>query len=348
MRVLLTGNNGYIGSVLAPRLAAKGHQVVGFDSGYYRDCGIGAAPQSVVTQIAKDIRQVTAADFDGIEAVIHLAALSNDPLGAFDETLTTAINYEATRAIARLSKAAGVRRFVYASTQSIYGISNADEPLDEDTSIKNPLTAYAKTKWAAECELKKLNDDRFTVVCFRPSTVFGASPRLRCDIVFNNLVACAYTTGRIEIKSDGTPWRPVGHVADVCRAFCAGLEAPAELVAGQAFNVGIKDGNYTVRQLAEAAQRAVPNSELGFTGEHGADSRTYRVSFDKILTVLKDYYQPTWDLDRGGAELVTFFKKNSFTEAMFRGRTCNRLAQLEYLVKTNRLDPNPFWQQTHG
>ena len=344
MKVLLTGNNGYIGSVLAPQLAAKGHQVVGFDSGYYRDCGIGAAPQSVVTQITKDIRQITAADLDGIEAVIHLAALSNDPLGAFDETLTTAINYEATLTLARLSKTAGVRRFVYASTQSIYGISDAETALDEDASTKDPLTAYAKTKWRAEQELRDLNDEDFTVVCFRPSTVFGASPRLRCDIVFNNLVACAYTTGKIEIKSDGTPWRPVVHVADVCRAFCAGLEAPAELVAGQAFNVGIKDGNYTVRQLAEAAQRAVPNSTLVFTGEHGADSRTYRVSFDKILTTLKDYYQPTWDLDKGGAELVLFFKKNNFTEAMFRGRACNRLAQLEYLVKTGQLDAHLFWQ----
>lgn len=347
MNVLVTGNQGYIGSVLTPLLTAKGHQVVGFDSGYYEDCGVGAASVSVVTQIRKDIRRVTAVDLDGVEAVIHLAALSNDPLGAFDETLTTDINYEATMTLARLSKAAGVKRFVYASTQSIYGISNADEPLDEDTSIKNPLTAYAKTKWQAEQGLRVLNDGDFTVVCFRPSTVFGASPRLRCDIVFNNLAACAYTTGRIEIKSDGTPWRPVIHVEDVCQAFCAGIEAPGELVAGQAFNVGIKNGNYTVRQLAEAAQRAVPGSTLVFTGEHGADARTYRVSFEKILTVLKDYYQPAWDLDQGGAELVLCFKKNNFTEAMFRGRTCNRLAQLEHLVQTGQLDAHLFWQQTH-
>jgi nucleoside-diphosphate-sugar epimerase len=186
--------------------------------------------------------------------------------------------------------------------------------------------------------LNKLQSENFIVTSFRPSTVFGASPRLRCDIVFNNLVACAYTTGKIEIKSDGTPNRPVVHVKDVCAAYLAGLTAPSELVAGRAFNVGIPNGNFTVRQLAEAAQRAVPGSELTFTGEHGNDARTYRVSFSRILTELKDYFKPEWDLDRGGEELIKLFKKVNFNEEDFRGKKTTRLAQLSYLQQINELD----------
>ena len=181
------------------------------------------------------------------------------------------------------------------------GISKTDAELDEDLSEKNPLTSYARTKWDAECELKRMTDKEFNVTCFRPSTVFGASPRLRCDIVYNNLVGCAYSTGRIEILSDGTPWRPVVHVHDVSNAFIAGLEAPLSLVSGESFNVGIPNGNFTVRNLAEAAQRSVPGCELVFTGEHGNDSRSYQVSFRKILTQLKDYFKPEWDLNRGGS-----------------------------------------------
>jgi len=225
----------------------------------------------------------------------------------------------------------------------MYGVARLDQELDEDDSEKNPVTVYARTKWEAECELMKLNDNDFTVVCFRPSTVFGVSPRLRCDIVFNSLVASAYTTGTIEIKSDGTPWRPVVHVRDVSSAFIAGLEAPRELVAAQSFNVGIVDGNYTVRDLATAAQMSVPESTLTFTGEHGPDSRTYKVGFNKILTVLADYYHPEWDLIRGGRELVEYFKKIGFSEEHFRGQTCNRLAQLSYLMKSNQIDNNLYW-----
>jgi nucleoside-diphosphate-sugar epimerase len=237
-----------------------------------------------------------------------------------------------------MARSAGVSRFIYSSSQSMYGVSNSSSELEEDNSEKNPITAYAKTKWLAECALKDLQTSSFTVVCFRPSTVFGVSPRLRCDIVFNNLVACAYTTGRIEIKSDGTPWRPVVHVRDVCEAFLAGLEAPQHIIAGRSYNVGIPNGNFTVRQLAEAAQRSVPGSSLTFTGEHGNDSRTYKVSFDRILTELKDYYRPKWDLDRGGKELVGLFNKISFNENNFRGRLCNRLLQLKHLQSEYQLD----------
>ncbi len=183
----------------------------------------------------------------------------------------------------------------------------------------------------------------FHVVCFRPSTVFGASSRLRCDIVYNNLVACAYTTGKIEIKSDGTPWRPVVHVRDVCQAYIAGLEAPLGLVSGQSFNVGIPNGNFSVRDLAEAAQRSVPGSSLVFTGEHGTDARTYKVSFKKILTVLKDHFKPEWDLDRGGRELVEMFKRVDFKEEDFRGRSCTRLKQINFLLAQGSLDKQLKW-----
>lgn len=337
MKILVTGDRGYIGSVLTKMLLDKSHEVIGYDTDYYADAELYKRDHSY-RQIVKDIRDIAAEDVQGLDAVIHLAGLSNDPLGALAPHLTEEINYEGTIKLARLARQAGVSRFIYSSSQSMYGISNTQQELDEDDSKKNAITAYAKTKWKAELKLRELGDNEFTVVSFRPSTVFGASPRLRCDIVFNNLVGCAYTTGKIEIKSDGTPWRPVVHVRDVSNAFIAGLEAPKGLVANQAFNVGIPDGNFTVRDLAEAAQRAVPGSTLTFTGEHGPDARTYRVSFKKILAVLKDYFKPQWDLDRGGKELVETFRRINFTEEQFRGRMTNRLMQLEFLLRSSKLN----------
>lgn len=334
MRVLVTGNQGYIGTVLVPMLLERGFDVVGFDLGLYEECLL--IPDSPrITQISEDIRNIKPADLRGVDAVIHLAGLSNDPLGELSPGLTEDINLSGTLKLAELSKKEGVQRFVFASSQSMYGISSADTELDEDLSEKNPITSYAKSKWDAECNLKKLNDETFTAVFFRPSTVFGASPRLRMDIVFNNLVGCAFTTGSIEIKSDGSPWRPVVHVRDVCEAFISGLIAPKDLISGRAFNVGIPNGNFTVRDLAEAAQRAVPESKLKFTGEHGGDSRTYRVSFNRILTELKDYFSPQWDLDRGAKELISLFKEVNFTEKDFRGRLTNRLPQLKYFMEKN-------------
>ena len=255
-RVLVTGDKGYIGTVLSRILLERGYAVSGLDAGYYEDCLLEPVAQNYPSSRC-DIRDVSSGSLKGVSAVVHLAALSNDPLGELSPGLTEKINFEATIKIATLARAAGVSRFVYASSQSMYGIANSSDELDEDNSEKNAITAYARTKWEAELQLKELATDDFTVVCFRPSTVFGASPRLRCDVVFNNLVACAFTTGRIEIKSDGTPWRPVVHVRDVCAAFIAGLEAPRELIAGRSYNVGIPNGNFTVRDLAEAAGRAV-------------------------------------------------------------------------------------------
>ncbi len=343
MNVLVTGNQGYIGSVLGPMLRTHGDVFVGLDSGYFKDCRLSPVDENF-KQITKDTRDVVLADLEGFDAVIHLAGLSNDPLGEFAPHLTDEINLRATIRLAEMARSVGVKRFVFASSQSMYGVSNTSDELDEDDSEKNPVTAYARTKWRAEVELRKLMTDDFTVVFFRPSTVFGASPRLRCDIVFNNLVACAYTTGRIEIKSDGTPWRPVVHIRDVCSAFIAGLKAPSSLVNGRSYNVGIPDGNFTVRDLAEAAQRSVPGSSLVFTGEHGKDSRTYRVSFRRILTELSEYYKPSWNLDRGGEELVKMFKRTNFSQQQFRGSQTIRLAQLRGLLDANKLDGDLRWK----
>lgn len=342
MKIMVTGNRGYIGSVLTKELQSRGYEVLGYDAGYYAGLELGE-PIQPNTQIKKDIRDAVAEDFKGVNAVVHLAALSNDPLGELDPNLTRDINFKGTMHLAQCAKTVGVSRFLYASSQSMYGISKSAEELDEDKSEKNPITMYAKTKWEAECGLKKMCDKSFVVVCFRPSTVFGASPSFRADIVFNNLVGYAFATGKIEIKSDGTPWRPVVHVRDVAKAFIAGLEAESELINGESFNVGIENGNYTVRELALAAQKTVPQSTVTFTGEHGQDARTYRVSFKKILNMLKDYYKPEWDLERGGKELVDFFSKVNLTEDKFRGKECNRLQQIKYLLENNLIDGNLRW-----
>jgi nucleoside-diphosphate-sugar epimerase len=311
--------------------------VRGFDSGLFADCTLSEV-EAPGDQIWRDIRAIEAVDVEGLDGVIHLAGLSNDPLGELDPSLTQAINFDATVRLGELARNAGVRRFVYASSQSMYGISDSDQALDEDLSEKLPLTAYAKTKWEAELALMSMRAPGFEVTAFRPSTVFGASPRLRCDIVFNNFMACAFTTGSVEIKSDGKPRRPAVHVLDVCEAFIAGLEADASLVDGRAFNVGVADGNYTVRQLALAAQAAVPGTDLVFTGEHGSDSRTYTVGFDRILGELGSHFNPSWDLDRGGAELIRFFRETGFEERHFRGGVCNRLIRIGELIEAGRID----------
>ena len=328
MKIMITGDLGYVGSVLVPMLVERGYEVVGLDIGYFVDCTLGPTLDKD-QRILKDIRSVSADDVQGVDALIHLAGLSNDPAGELQPELTEQVNLDATIKLGHLAKSVGVKRFIYASSQSMYGISSSTEELDEDLSEKLPLTTYARTKWEAEIALKELQSDSFSVICFRPSTVFGVSPRLRCDIVFNNFVACAYTTGKIEILSDGTPWRPVVHIRDVCSAFIAGVEAPLEIVAGRSYNVGIQNGNFSVRDLAEAAQRAVPGTTLKFMGQHGRDSRTYKVSFKRILSELSDWYKPEWDLESGGRELVEFFKVVNFTEADFRGPKTNRLPKLK-------------------
>lgn len=340
-KVLITGSQGYVGSVLIPMLAKRGYEITGLDTNYYTESDLQNRFINYPL-FNKDVRDVTSRDLYGFDAVIHLAALSNDPLGELEPWWTYDINLLGALNVAKAAKRAGIERFIYVSSQSMYGVSETDEELDEDYSKKKPLTSYAATKWYAERALKQMGDSNFHTIFFRPSTVFGVSPMLRCDIVFNNLVACAYTTGKIEIKSDGTPWRPIVHVQDVCNAFIAGLEAPLGLVSGRAYNVGVPNGNYTVRDLAEAAQRSVPGSELVFTGEN-RDNRTYKVSFQRILTELAEWYQPVWDLDKGGRELVEFFNHIDFTEEDFRTK-CVRFKTLAKLMVDDKLDEELRWK----
>lgn len=335
--IMVTGNLGYIGSTMVPFLTEeRGYNVVGYDIGYYEDCYLKSAPQKLVKQIKKDVRDCIPADFEGIDYVIHLAGLSNDPLGDFDESLTYAINHEGTMRMARCAKEAGVKRFAYASSQSVYGISDTSKAADED-SPKNPITAYAKTKWMCEGELKELCDDNFCATILRPATAYGASPNMRCDIVFNGFVAYAYTQKLIEIKSDGTPVRPMTHVRDISSAFLATLEAPIGLVKGEAFNIGTTDNNYTVRELAEIAQKCVPDSKLTFTGEH-TDPRSYRVSANKILTVLKDYYKPEWNIERAGKQLIDFYDEIHFDKETFDSYKVTRLKCLKKRIEEGTIN----------
>ena len=339
MKILITGNLGYIGSVLVPYLQKDRYEVIGFDVGYYKD-NLLKKTKTLENQILKDLRDVNEEDLENIDTVIHLASLSNDPLGEFNPDLTNQINNICTINLARLAKKNGVKRFIYASSQSMYGISNTSQELDEDTSVKNPITAYAKTKWNSEQEIMKLIDENFLVCAFRPATVFGPSPRFRCDIVYNNLTLNAFINDIIDIKSNGKPWRPVIHIEDVCSALKAGVVAPKELINGQAFNVGILDGNYTVRQIAEAAQKRNKNSELRFTGKYGKDERTYKVSFEKIYRVLKDFYKPKWNLENGGDQLIEFLNEIQLDEKNFRGPRTNRIMQLKYLSENKLVDKN--------
>jgi nucleoside-diphosphate-sugar epimerase len=336
--IMVTGNLGYIGSTMVPVLTQAGYEVTGYDIGYYADCYLAERKQTLVKQIKKDVRDVVPEDLAGIDCVIHLAGLSNDPLGEFNESLTEDINYRATMRFAECAKKAGVKRFLYTSSQSVYGISDTSKEVDEE-GRKDPITAYAKTKWQSECGLKDLCTDDFIVTCLRPATAYGASPNLRTDIVFNAFVAYAFTNKLIEIKSDGTPWRPMTHIRDITAAFIACVEAPPELIFNQVFNVGTDNNNYTVRQLAEAAQKCVPDTELTFTGEH-TDPRSYRVSSKKILTTLRDYYKPQWNIEKGALDIMNFYKSVNFDIATFNGYKCIRLKALKKKIADGTLDGN--------
>ena len=329
--IMVTGNLGYIGSVMVPFLTdEKSYNVIGYDIGYYENCYLKNAPQKLVKQIKKDIRDCSLEDFEGVDYVIHLAGLSNDPLGALDEAITYSINHEGTIKFAKCAKQAGVKRFAYASSQSVYGISDTSWCSDED-SVKNPITAYAKTKWICEGELKELCDDDFVITILRPATAYGASPNLRCDIVFNGFMGYAYTNKVIEIKSDGTPVRPMSHIRDISSAFSAVLEAPSELVKNEVFNIGTSDNNYTVKELAEVAQKYVPGCDLIFTGEH-TDPRSYRVSSKKILTVLRDFYKPEWNIEKAGEQLMNFYDEIKFDGEIFNGWKVSRLKCIKKLI----------------
>lgn len=341
MKILLTGNLGYAGSVLTGLLRQKGHTVIGYDTNYYDGCEFFLSPPAPHVQIKKDIRDVSRDDLALADAVIHLAALSNDPLSMLSPERTEDINFRATVRLAKLAKDAGIKRFVFASSCSMYGI--AGEEVSEDSPLA-PLTPYAVSKVNAEKELSRMADENFSPVFLRPGTAYGVSPMMRFDLVVNNLVGWAYTTGKIKIMSDGTPWRPVIHVEDFAAGFIAALEAPKELVRNQAFNLGKNEENYQIRDIASAVKEIIPGCELEYTKEHGVDTRTYRVNFDKIRTTMQDFWQPTWTLKDGIKQLYDFFREHKLSYEDFIGSKYTRLKRIQELVRENKLDERLFWQ----
>src|SRR5262245_43895324 len=327
MRVLVTGSHGYIGSVVAPLLADSGHDVVGLDTFFYQGCDFGSEVGKVES-LSRDVREVAPDELEGFDAIVHLAALSNDPLGDFDAALTAEINCEATLRLARAARESGVRRFVFASSCSMYGASETDVAVDEDAPLK-PLTAYAESKVRSEEGLVELAGPDFAPVSMRNATVFGVSPRLRLDIVLNNLAAWAHTTGRIRLLSDGMAWRPLIHVEDVARATLALLDAPEDEVRGEAFNVGTDKQNYLVRQLAEVLA-AVTGCGIEVAEGSSADQRSYRVDFSKLARDFPDL-EFKWDAERGAVELIEAYREVGLTRTDFDGNRYVRLRRLKSL-----------------
>lgn len=342
MKVLVTGNNGYIGSMLTRILVEKGHQVTGLDINYYAGCEFNKVHFPPIKQINKDVREVSKRDLENIDAIIHLAALSNDPLGEFDARLTDVINYQATVMIANLARESGIRRFIYASSCSMYGIAGEDA-VGEDSPLA-PVTAYAVSKVKSEEALSKMADDDFSPVLLRAGTTYGIAPMLRCDLVVNNLVGWAFTTGKIRIMSDGTPWRPTIHVQDLSHAYVACLEAPIDIIHNEAFNVGQNKENYQIRDIASVVEGIVPGCKVEYTYEHGADSRTYRVSFDKISTKLRGIFTPEWHIEKGVREIYEAYKAHGLTYEEFTGNKYIRLNQLKKLLQQKAIDENLSWK----
>lgn len=340
MKVLMTGHNGYIGSVMGPLMERAGHHVIGLDTYLFEQCTFG--PETEDRPASRmDIRDVSAEDLAGFDAVVHLAALSNDPLGNLNARATYEINHEASVQLARLAKAAGVPRFLFASSCSLYGVAGEDM-LDETASF-NPITPYGESKVLVERDVKRLADDHFSPTFLRNATAYGVSPRLRADVVINNLVGYAFTTGKVMIQSDGTPWRPLVHVEDFSRAFLAALEAPRELVHNQAFNVGQTSENYQIRELGQIVRDVVSGSEVTFAANAGPDPRSYRVNCDKLATTLTAY-QPTWNVRRGIEELYRAFQEHRLTELEFLGNRYFRIKHITALQNMGSLDGSLRWQ----
>lgn len=340
MRVLVTGHKGYIGTVMTPLLLKAGHEVVGYDSDLYRRCTyLQGGDIADVPMIEKDTRDLEVADLKGeldesnlkgFDAIIFLAALSNDPLGNLNPGMTFAINHEAPMRAATLGKKAGVKRFLFASSCSNYGSGAGDAVLDENAPLA-PVTPYGAAKVKAEIELADLSDKTFAPVYLRPATAYGVSPRMRFDIVLNNLTAWAVTTGRIHLKSDGTPWRPIVHIEDISRAFLAALEAPMEAVNNEAFNVGQTEHNYRIRDLAEIVAGVVPGCTIDFADGAGPDTRNYRVNCDKIKRVLPAF-KPQWDARKGAEQLYAAYRSGALSLDEFEGPRYQRIAHINKLV----------------
>jgi nucleoside-diphosphate-sugar epimerase len=344
MKILITGTEGYIGARLAPWLHERGHQVAGLDSAFYRDGCLYIDPPGMPVEPAtsyKDLRTVTPADFEGFDAVIHLAELSNDPLGQNRPEITFKINHEGSVRIAKAAREAGVRRFVYASSCSVYGVGSG-EFLDE-SSPTNPQTAYARCKVMVERDLLPMADAKFSVVFLRNATAYGPSPRMRFDIVLNDLCALAWTTKRIAMVSDGSPWRPIVHVEDICEAMRCAVEAPADAINGEIFNVGQTGENFRIREIAQIVATAFPGCEVS-AGPPSQDNRSYRVAFEKIATKLPGY-TPRWTAMQGAVELHRLFQRIDFSRETYEFRAFTRLKQLKYLQRTGQIDADLFWSR---
>jgi len=339
MKVLVTGNRGYIGRVLTPILKSAGHHVFGLDAGWFSDCEF-AAPLPAVRWKQLDIRDLTVRDLAGFDAVVHLAAICNDPLGNLNTDLTHEINFLASLRCARLAKAAGVQRFLFSSSCSLYG-GGAEGAVDE-TSAQDPVTAYGQSKKDLEEALLDLADEDFCTVSLRNATAYGVSPALRMDLVLNEFVADAYTTGRIVVRSDGTPWRPMVHVEDISHAFLAALTAPAPNVCGQAINIGGDAENYQVRDLARIASEEVPGSEIEYAAGGTADARNYQVNFSRLGALLPDF-RLRWTVKAGASQLHQAYRDCGLTRELAVGERFRRLRRIESLLRAGRLDGSLQW-----
>ncbi|BAZ24109.1 3-beta hydroxysteroid dehydrogenase/isomerase [Kalymmatonema gypsitolerans NIES-4073] len=341
MKILVTGTEGYLGSLLPPLLIERGHEVIGVDTGFYKVGWLYNGTQVTAKTLTKDIRHITVEDLQGVDAIVHMAELSNDPTGQLAPHITYEINHKGSVRLAELAKQAGVRRFVYMSSCSVYGVATEGDVTEE--SPVNPQTAYAECKTLVERDVKPLADDDFSPTFMRNATAFGASPRMRFDIVLNNLAGLAWTTKEIKMISDGTPWRPLVHALDICKAIVCTVEAPRDIVHNQIFNVGDTANNYRVKQIAEIIAGVFPGCKLSF-GDQGADNRSYRVSFEKINTVLPGF-KCDWNAQRGAQQLYDLFLQIDMTEEVFLSRGFTRLKQLEYLIRTQQINQDFFWSK---
>lgn len=341
MKVLVTGTEGYLGTMVVPVLMQAGHDVTGFDAGFYRNGWLYNATKVAPKSIYKDIRNATVEDFKGFDAVVHMAELSNDPLGQLAPNITFDINHKGSIHLAGLAKEAGVSRFVYMSSCSVYGVVEPGVTVNEESPV-NPQTAYAQCKVLVENDLRTMADDSFSPTYMRNATAYGASPRMRFDIVLNNLSGLAWVNKEIAMTSDGTPWRPLVHALDIAKSIKCALEAPREAIHNQTFNVGDSAHNYTVREIAEIVAEEFTGCSLSF-GTAGADNRSYKVSFEKINTKLPGF-SCDWDARKGARQLHEVFKAIDMDMDTFQYRAFTRLKQLEYLIRTSQIDEDFFFK----